>query len=51
MRAIANPKVAQQFMNLDIEPTATQPREFAALIRGDMEKWAKLIKAAKIPVD
>ena len=51
VRAIANPKVAQQFLNLDIEPTASQPKEFAALIRSDMEKWAKLIKAAKIPVD
>ena len=51
VRAIANPKVAQQFMNLDIEPVASQPKEFAALIRADMEKWAKLIKAAKIPVD
>ena len=51
LRAIANPKVAQQFMNLDIEPTTSQPKEFAALIRSDMDKWAKLIKAAKIPVD
>lgn len=51
VRAIANPKVAQQFMNLDIQPVTSQSNEFSTLIRTDMEKWAKLIKAAKIPVD
>ena len=51
VRAIANPKVAQQFMNLDIEPVTSRSEEFSALIKTDMEKWAKLIKAAKIPVD
>ncbi len=50
-RAIANPKVAQQFMNLDIEPITSRADEFSTLIRTDMEKWGKLIKAAKIPVD
>lgn len=51
VRAIANPKVAQQFTNLDIEPFATEPKEFSNLIRTDMEKWAKVIKAARIPVN
>lgn len=51
VRAIANPKVAQQFMNLDIEPIATQPKEFSTLIRTDMEKWEKVIKAAGFAVD
>jgi tripartite-type tricarboxylate transporter receptor subunit TctC len=51
VHAIANPKVAQQFTNLDIEPVTTEPREFSALIKTDMEKWAKVIKAARIPVD
>jgi tripartite-type tricarboxylate transporter receptor subunit TctC len=49
--AIANPKAARQFTNLDIEPVTTESKEFSTLIRTDMEKWAKLIKAANIPVD
>ena len=51
VRAIANPKVAQQFTNLDTDAVTNTPEEFAALIRSDMEKWAKVIKAAKIRVD
>ena len=51
VRAIANPKVAQQFTNLDTDAVTSTPEEFSALIRSDMEKWAKVIKAAKIPVD
>ena len=51
VNAMANPKVAQQFRNLDIEPTTSTPSEFSALIRSEMEKWGKVIKAAKIPVD
>jgi tripartite-type tricarboxylate transporter receptor subunit TctC len=51
VRAIATPKVAQQFTNLDTDAVTSTPEEFAALIRSDMAKWAKVIKAAKIPVD
>jgi tripartite-type tricarboxylate transporter receptor subunit TctC len=38
-------------LNLDIEPVTSRSEEFSTLIKTDMEKWAKLIKAAKIPVD
>ena len=51
VRAIANPKVAQQFANLDTDAVTNTPQEFAALIRSDMEKWARVIKIAKIPVE
>ena len=51
VRAIANPRVVQQFKNLDIEPTDSTPQEFAALIKSEMEKWSKVIKTAKIQVD
>ena len=51
VRAIANPRVVQQFKNLDIDPAGSTPQEFAALIKSEMEKWSKVIKAAKIQVD
>jgi tripartite-type tricarboxylate transporter receptor subunit TctC len=50
-RAIHNPKVAQQFSSLGAEAVSTTPAEFAALIRSDMEKWGRVIRAAGIPVE
>jgi tripartite-type tricarboxylate transporter receptor subunit TctC len=49
--AIANPKIAQQFMNIDIDPASSTPSEFMALVRADMEKWARVIREQKIAVD
>ncbi len=49
--AIANPKVAQGFINLGVQPLAGTPQEFAALIKADTARYAKLIKAAKITVE
>lgn len=51
VRAIANPRVVQQFTNLDTDAVTNTPDVFAALIRSEMEKWAKVVKAAKIPVN
>lgn len=50
-KAIANPKVAQQFANLGAAAVSTTPTEFAALIKTDMEKWGKVIRAAKLRVE
>ncbi|MGH8700518.1 MAG: tripartite tricarboxylate transporter substrate binding protein [Burkholderiales bacterium] len=49
VRAIANPRIAQLFTNLDTDPVSNQPEEFAALIKSEIEKWAKVVKAAGIP--
>ena len=51
VRAIANPRVVQQFTNLDTDAVTTTPEAFAALIRSEIEKWAKVVKAAKIRVE
>jgi tripartite-type tricarboxylate transporter receptor subunit TctC len=48
VRAIANPKVAQQFANLDTDPVSNTPEAFLALIKSEMEKWAKVTQIAKI---
>ena len=48
VRAIANPSVAQQFRNLDTDPVSSTPQALAALIRSEIEKWAKVTKAANI---
>ncbi|MBM3358337.1 MAG: tripartite tricarboxylate transporter substrate binding protein [Betaproteobacteria bacterium] len=50
VRAIANPKIAQLFTNLDTDATSNTQEEFSALIRSEIEKWRKVIKAAAIPL-
>lgn len=51
VRAVANPEVARQLMNIDTVPVGSTRDEFSALIGSDMDKWARVIKAAKIPVE
>src|SRR5688572_2649930 len=48
VRAMASPKVAQLFANLDADAVTNTPQEFAALIRSEIEKWAKVTKIAGI---
>ena len=46
--AVGNPKVAQPLVKLGTQPMSTTPDEFAAFIRAETAKYAKVIKAAKI---
>jgi len=50
-RAIANPKVAQLFVNLGTQPVSNTPEEFAAFIKAETDKWGKVIRAANITAD
>jgi tripartite-type tricarboxylate transporter receptor subunit TctC len=50
-RAIANPKVVQQFDNLDADPTTNQPEQFQAFIKSEIDKWGKVIRAANIRIE
>ena len=50
-RAIANPRIAQLFTNLDTEPVTNTPQEFAALIKAEIGKWAKVTRAANITAE
>ena len=46
--AVANPKNAQALVKLGTAPVSTNPEEFAAFIKSETAKYAKVIKAAKI---
>jgi tripartite-type tricarboxylate transporter receptor subunit TctC len=50
VRAASSPKVVEQFKNLGVAPTTNTPNEFLALIKSEMAKWAKVVKAAGISV-
>lgn len=47
-KAIASPELQSQFTAQGLVPAALSTTEFAALIREDFNKWAKLIKEANI---
>jgi tripartite-type tricarboxylate transporter receptor subunit TctC len=46
--AVATPKVAQTLVKLGTQPVSTTPDEFAAYIKSETAKYAKVIKAANI---
>jgi len=48
VRALQNPDVRQRLLNDGAEPVGSSPGEFAAYLRNETEKWAKVIKAAGI---
>jgi len=50
VRALAAPKVVQQFTNLGAKPVSNQPDEFRVFIKSEMDKWGKVIRSAKIEV-
>jgi len=49
LRAVLNdPAIRETIIKQGITPQSNTPEEFAALIRTDMAKWAKVVKAAGI---
>jgi tripartite-type tricarboxylate transporter receptor subunit TctC len=49
--AVSNPKNAQALVKLGTAPVSTTPEEFAAFIKSETAKYAKVIKAAKITAE
>lgn len=45
------PQAQERYANVGAEIRYTSPEKFQALIRAEMAKWAKVIKAAGIRVD
>jgi tripartite-type tricarboxylate transporter receptor subunit TctC len=50
-RILHSPDVKNVFMSEGAEPVGNKPEEFAAIIKSETEKWAKVIKAAGIKAD
>jgi tripartite-type tricarboxylate transporter receptor subunit TctC len=45
-QALASPQLKAQFTKLAVETVGTSPQEFSSLIAEELQKWAKVIKAA-----
>lgn len=49
--ALSKQDIRERFLKLGLDPVGNSSREFAAQIHNDLERYAKVIKAAKITVD
>lgn len=44
-KIVATPEIRDSFLNQGAEPVTDTPEEFAAIVRADVAKWAKIVKA------
>ena len=51
VKAVALPELRAKFADLGMEGIGNSPAEFAALIKSEIPKWAKVIKDAGIKAD
>ncbi len=51
VKALRDPKIAEQMLSRGLEPRPMTPSEFDAIWRKDVEKYAAIVKKAKITVD
>ena len=50
-RALAAPDIRERMLNLGAEPVGSKPEEFAAYIRAEADKYARVIKASGARAD
>jgi tripartite-type tricarboxylate transporter receptor subunit TctC len=50
-KAIKNSDLTERMKQLGMEPVGSSPAEFDALIRAEMAKWAKVVKASGAKAD
>lgn len=51
VQVLRSAEVKQRFFNTGMETVGTSPEEFKSILKSEMAKWGKLIKAAKIRGD
>jgi tripartite-type tricarboxylate transporter receptor subunit TctC len=50
-KVVASKAVHERFVSLGAEPKSNTPEEFAQLVRADVARWARVVKAANIKID
>jgi tripartite-type tricarboxylate transporter receptor subunit TctC len=50
-RVLKSPAVGERYASAGLEPVTTAPEEFAALIKNEIPKWQKVVKAAGLKVE
>ena len=51
VQILKSPQAQDRYANVGAEIRYNSPEEFQALIKSDVEKWAKVIKARNIRLD
>jgi tripartite-type tricarboxylate transporter receptor subunit TctC len=51
VKVLRMPEVVQRLSGQGAEPVGNTPEEFAAFVRGEIDKWANLVKAANMKTD
>ncbi len=51
VRVVHTPEIQAQFLALGADPVGSNPEEFAAFVRRDMEKYAKVVKLSGAKID
>jgi tripartite-type tricarboxylate transporter receptor subunit TctC len=46
--ALANPEIQQRYVSQGLDPRSSTPGDFAAHFKSEVEKWTKVVRAAKI---
>jgi tripartite-type tricarboxylate transporter receptor subunit TctC len=49
-KALASKDTQDRLMEQGVDPKPSTPEEFAAFIRSETEKWAKVVKEAGVPL-
>ena len=50
-RALSSPEIKDKLVKAGNEPVGTSPAEFAAFVRAEYDKWAKVIRQANLKID
>ena len=50
-RILKSPATAERYASAGLEPLTTTPEEFAAMIKSEIPKWQKVVKAAGLKAD
>jgi tripartite-type tricarboxylate transporter receptor subunit TctC len=51
MKALTQPDLRDRLGALGAEPAGSSPAELAALIREDIARWARVVKASGVKLD
>ena len=51
VRILALPDVKSHYANLGMTAVSSTPEQFSAVLREEMERWAKVVKAANVRID
>ena len=50
-KAVAQPDVKEKLAALGFVPVANTPEQFSVRIKSEMEKWGKVVHAAKLRIE